>query len=269
MNRSVKLDLILAAIAFFFVILVFLLAGCEGGYVVVTNTPDSEGTIAPTTWVTNTDIPPTEEPTPTQETFYCEFNCSDFAGTPINPNACLCPGDNGLPYGMGFRIAKRWGDGPMTSIDYKNGHWVMDLKGPPTEVDAPGFTGDMCVSIYGLDVQSGQTYAVHLEGFSQLDNADYHDALKWIWASASITSQWGRVDMDNQHNFKLGEYPNETVTGLQDFWWYLRSDRPMPHVADLEVCIHQQEAVAATGNTFRIDAMYVVPVDGRPEATEF
>jgi hypothetical protein len=235
-----------------FVLLLFLvLSGCEAGVIVVTPTPALD-------------------PTPTQEVFYCEFDCSAFAVIPINDNACLCPDENGLPHGMGFRIDKRWADGRMTQVTYQNGHYVMDLVGPPTgDPDAAGFTGDICVAIYGLELETGQTYAVHLEGYSQLDNADYFNVLKFVSASANIQTQWGRVDMPNTHDFKRGTYPNETVTEHQDFWWYLRSDRPMPHIAALEVCIHMQEAVATTGNHFRIDAMYVVPVNGHPVATEF
>lgn len=209
---------------FVIVVLLVLLAGCEGGFVIVTPTP------AP-------------EPTPTQETW--GGACLSTGVVPIHPGACPENPQHADIELIAIPAPERW-DYPMT-IDYLDGSYWVSLS------NGAGFTG---VRIHGLELESGRCYVVQLIGASDLIGTPYFSGLENYAVSVNVHKSNGETVALHSQSFKRTIDGKDTLTADQDWFWGLYSNDPYPTVV-VDVGVIGLYPVAQPGNHLRIDAAYV------------
>jgi hypothetical protein len=234
--------LLYAIAGFIAIVLVLLLASCEGeGPLIVTATPPSN-TALPTDWPTQevwTAVPfPTNTPQP------YTGHCLPSGVVPIHTGAC----------------PEQPQDEDIELVSIENGNWefapAIAFSDDSYFIDLPNGAGFAGVRIHGLELESGRCYGVNMTGHSDLRDLPYYQALGNFAAVARVHKSNGEVVILPQHTMRVTVDGKSDLTGPRDFFWGLYSNDANPTIV-LEVGVNAVWATALPGNHFRIDALFV------------
>ena len=251
MPKHPSRDYLIAAISFAIVVLLFILASCEGGAIVATATPNLPVvTDAPTLWPTNTPV----DITPTPDGPHWSTDCLPEGIIPSNPNPCPVNYTHHsfdgktvqeIPAGMGLQINP-------------NENGILSVP------DAPYHEGATRLHTYGMVGEFGVTETVEMFGghcytFNVPVTINLLNSTHWenfIFYSRLHPTNSAPVDLNehpavlvNGNSAALAEsYPNRIYWAFQ----------PAGNVTvEWEVGFRSVWATSAGGNYVDFEAFYI------------
>lgn len=238
------------------VLLLLLLSSCEGGYIVVTATPDAPPT--PTAWITNTAVP-TADPTPTQEGPHWSVACLPDGVVPIHPNACpdnyqvlhwTADSTQEIPELFGLDIELYpVGITKVPNADVVNGAMRLHVY---------YFAGEFEIFIPGLELTANHCYtfnvpmAIDMRGASSRDNFTFTSHIYTDRGDVFDLNNHPVIQVTGDVALEVGEFPDR-------LHWEFMPSRDMTIEWSVEYVA--QWATAGAGNFVDFQAFYIQEQD--------